>query len=461
MKFLNFCVWAILIAIINLHVVQYSYAVSNGSFVITPERKSYLRNIGLLKKFGLNDYCFIRPITSNLYGVVKKDLFIPYDSRKKSIGSRLVQKIQRSATIAATRCKNFLSSDSISTPLPTSVPTLISNEPSTNIQPTIPTPLSTPSYVPTAPSTAIPSLAKYEEQMITYGKSHCNNLDSSEKSFDEKLLSTYYDAEWVYYQIYDYTKDTSWLNCAKKAGEVYRDNYVIPANSNIPGYWNFTHGLVQDYLRTGDIVSKNTALELSQNAAFSRDSTPVEDTVDATYSREVAYAITSYLQNENLGQTRRARLSILVDQALGHLDQWFVLKTASYIRPFMVALTSQALIEYYEKTGDARVVPALERAADWMWDNVWINDAKAFRYTDRTTEYGSDEMDPAPDLNLLIVPLYGFLYHETGNIRHLNRGDEIFSGGVQGAWLGNGKQFDQNYRWSMKYIEWRTESPKF
>ena len=29
------------------------------------------------------------------------------------------------------------------------------------------------------------------------------------------------------------------------------------------------------------------------------------------------------------------------------------------------------------------------------------------------------------------------------------------SGGVEGAWLDQGKQFNQNYRWSIDYLKWR------
>ena len=53
--------------------------------------------------------------------------------------------------------------------------------------------------------------------------------------------------------------------------------------------------------------------------------------------------------------------------ALGHMDQWFVSRTAGYMQPFMVALTSETLIMYHHKTGDTRVLHTVRRAADYLW----------------------------------------------------------------------------------------------
>jgi hypothetical protein len=71
----------------------------------------------------------------------------------------------------------------------------------------------------------------------------------------------------------------------------------------------------------------------------------------------------SYLNAEALGEPRRARMTQLADQALAHIDQWFVKKSSRqpkgsdvpeatgqyYIQPFMVGLTTQALIQYWER----------------------------------------------------------------------------------------------------------------
>jgi hypothetical protein len=289
--------------------------------------------------------------------------------------------------------------------------------------------------------------------MKSFGLTTCQALKRGDASFDEALAATYYDAAWVFYQIGDYLGDPSWNDCAEAAEATYRDRYVLPNNGAIPGYWNFSRGLAEDFLRTGDERSRKAVVLLARNGAFARDSTRLEETVSSEMSRETAYAISAYLNAEEVGEPSRTRLTLLVDHALGHLDQWFQSGTAPYIRPFMVALTAQALIQYSERYEDERILPALVHAADVLWEKMWIPGVGAFMYTDRVVVSGGRE--PSPDLNLLIAPLYGWLYRKTGEDRFLERGDEIFAGGVRGAYLSNPKQFNQSYRWSFRYVEWR------
>lgn len=306
------------------------------------------------------------------------------------------------------------------------------------------------------PAGDIPMLADWERAMVDLGARHCQNLKNQSLNFDSLLAATYYDAEWVFYQIGDYTGDSKWYDCAQAAETIYNGFYVIPNNGHIPGYWNFTHGLSRDYLSTGDTQARNAAILLSQRAAFADDATPSESTVDHTLSREVAYAIMSYLNAEHLGAAHRPRTELLVNQALGHLDQWFVSRTAEYVRPFMFALTAHALISYDEQIGgNAKILPAIQRGADWLWDNTWLPGSRAFQYTDRSVSSGGTE--PAPDLNLLIAPVYAWLWHKTGEVRFRDRADQIFAGGVEAAYVQNPKQFNQNYRWSFDYIRWRSQ----
>jgi len=299
----------------------------------------------------------------------------------------------------------------------------------------------------------LPELGRWEAQMVLYGLPACRELERREATFDERLAATYYDAEWVFYQLADYTGDREFLRCAEAAERIYRDKYVEPNRGNIPGFWNFSRGLTEDFLRTGDEASKRAVLSLAHDAAFARDSTSPSETVPVDASREVAYAIMAYLNAEDVGAPPRARLSLLVDHAFGHLDQWFRGGRAPYVRPFMAALTAQALIQYDERYGDPRTLEALTTAADWLWEHTWLPDAEAFMYTDRVVPSGGQEA--SPDLNLLIAPLYGWLYHKTGEERFAERGDAIFAGGVRGAYLAKPKQFNQSYRWSIRYVEWR------
>jgi hypothetical protein len=375
-------------------------------------------------------------------------------------------------------------------PTPTTVPTVaptftptaaVTNTPASTRTPTS-TPTSTSSGTPSATATAtrtptatqtstptatpggsalyqrpIPQRALWESHMLSYGETHCQSQKNTSLTFDDRLANTYYDAQWVYYQIADYTNNPYWNTCAEAASAVYRDLYDVPNNGNVPGYWNFTHGLTQDYLRNNDTSSKAAEILLAQNASFARDSTQVSETANCLVSRETAYAIMAYLNAEDLGQPRRARLAQLVDQALGHIDQWFVSKTCDYVKSFMVGLTAHALMSYYDKTGDPRIIPALQTASQGLWNLNWDVVTQSFKYVDHFT--GTENADPAPDLNMLIAPMYGWLFHQTGNVTYLDQGDQIFAGGVLGAWLANAKQFNQNYRLSIQYVNWRTTPP--
>ena len=324
-----------------------------------------------------------------------------------------------------------------------------SNTPAPTATPLPPT--ATPGSQPTTqPQPPLPQLSKWESQMKSYGATHCAMLKNPGTPYDTALNGTYYDAQWVYEQIAEYTGDTTWYSCADAVEKVYRDKYVMASNGAIPGYWNFTHGILEDYIRTNDENSAKAVRLLATNAAYAPDTTPLSYTADAAYSREVAYTIEAYLDQEEMGNARRPKLTALVDQAFDHMDQWFGRKNAPYVRPFMVGLTAHALIRWYDKTGDARVLPAVQKAMDALWSQMWLPAAGAFKYTDRVVDSGGTEA--APDLNLLIVPSYGWLYKKTGDVKYRDQGDAIFVGGVNGAFMVNPKQFNQNYRWSFEYV---------
>lgn len=317
----------------------------------------------------------------------------------------------------------------------------------------------------------IPNLSDWQSNMIVYGQQLCNRLPTY-TGFDQwnnpnGLIETYYDAESVFYQIADFTGNPAWRQCAQYAEQIYRDRYVMNANNgnggNVPGYWNFSTGLTRDFQLTGDVNSKQAAILLSQNAAFARDNTPIEETASAITMREVSYAIISYLDAEDLGEPRRERLGHLVTQQLGHLDQVSTPNgfQTTCTNVFMAALATDALIRFYEKTNDPRIPPKLKILADRLWTSHWQPTSKSFKYYN----YGSPcqtniiSIDASPDLNLMIASLYGWLYHQSGNLTYLYRGDKIFAGGVTQSFLGNGKQFDQNYRGSFNYVRWRMETP--
>ncbi|WP_406695907.1 hypothetical protein V5E97_33420 [Singulisphaera sp. Ch08] len=302
----------------------------------------------------------------------------------------------------------------------------------------------------------IPQLARWWAEMIKFGKTHAAFLKDPKGPFDPLLGATYYDAQRVFLQIAEFSADRSWLVAADHAMTVYRDRYVMENHGKVPGYWVFPHGIAMHYRQTKDPKSREALVAMSQNAAFAPDFTPVDATRYAATSREVAYNIHNLMKAEEVGEPHRPRLTLLVDHALGHIDQWFISRTAPFVKPFMFGLTAEALIAYHAKTGDKRIPEAIRIGAEWIWNNTWVPKARAFKYLDRVVK---DEggPDPASDLNLLIAPAFAWLYKRTGELQYRDRADAIFAGGVEQAWLVGGKQFNQNYRWSFDYVLWRHE----
>jgi hypothetical protein len=122
--------------------------------------------------------------------------------------------------------------------------------------------------------------------------------------------------------------------------------------------------------------------------------------------------------------------------------------------PFMVGLTMEALINYYEKTGDVRIPTQIRLAADGLWSTAWVPASSSFYY-----ESAGDQTVGIADLNLLIAPAYAWLWQKTGAAKYLQSGDQVFAGGVLYANFWSGKQFSQNYRWSFDYVNWRSANP--
>jgi hypothetical protein len=333
--------------------------------------------------------------------------------------------------------------------------------------------------LPYAAASSVPQLTLWQSNMTTYGRTFCAELTDPNLTADQKLAATFYDSQRVFYNIRDYTGAISWDTCAQNAQAVYRDAYVVPNNGQVPGYWDFPHGLHQSYLRTSDAASKNAIVLLSRNASYGTSSVgSMNPMVRAALSREVSYNLMAYLLARAVGDPQNPIGEAYLELALGHIDQWFVSKTfraASgdgvppaavaqfYIQPFMVALTAEALIQYYEfQFHDTRIPAAVKLAMDWLWANGWDAPTQSFWYElygPAVGPYQKGSPTGAPDLNLLIAPAFAWLYKQTGDTTYRDRADAIFAGGVLQAWVsGDGKHFNQQYRWSFDYVKWRNPS---
>lgn len=319
-----------------------------------------------------------------------------------------------------------------------------------------------------------PLLDEWEDNMVRWGRHWGEYISRTDTTEQQKLNAVYYDASRVFYQISDYTGDKQpWTRYASTAEAIYIGQYARPNAFKTSGYWRFPHGIYLSWQREPTAENTKALIAIRDEPAFSDiDARDPEKWHWARYSREIAYAINAHVTALRAGLKGRHRaLSQYVDAALEHLEIWRTGRfldqdTDRHIRkPFMFGLTGEALIayqEYLREQGreDKRITPALRATADWFWRNMWVADADgrghgAFKYIDRKVE-GVGEGNPAPDLNLLIAPVYAWLYKETGDVSYRRQADAIFEGGVALACLKcSAKVFNQNYRSSFDYIDWR------
>ena len=310
---------------------------------------------------------------------------------------------------------------------------------------------------PEPPDATAPDKALWDEHMIEYGMHHGAYFATQpEPTNDAKLDHVYYDGARVYAQIAAYTgQPEPWHTYATQANAWFRD-YVIRSNGAVPGYYNFTHGLRLDWERTGDVVSKDTVVLLSKKAAYAGDSTNRTYVVHFNRSREVAYAITSYINAEALGEAKRTIRADWVTQSYAYIPQWMdpAQWGSEQVAPFMMAITAQALIEDWTETQDTRCLPALKELADWMWPLAWHDATSGLLYQFNPANGSGVSTTGAVDLNMLIAPWFSWLWVQTGEDQYREKFDQLLYG-HKDAYLDRSKQFNQNYWVAFNGMAWR------
>ncbi|HYF48008.1 MAG TPA: hypothetical protein VEJ63_01280 [Planctomycetota bacterium] len=303
----------------------------------------------------------------------------------------------------------------------------------------------------------IPELKLWEANMLKFGEHY---KDQKALGIVPEYGTYYYDGEWVYFQIYDYTKDPKWLPWSQSCEEVYR-THIFEEKGMLPGHRVHPHGLYEDFKRNKDEKSREALMLLAKHSHWAPGRPGNGGVKDFGACRENAYILMAMVLAEDLGE-KMPKIEHAVECGLFCLDE-FSTKKATWIMPFMAGLQAEALILYAEKkNAAARVLPVLSRFADWLWDECWVEKDQAFCY--RREEPNNPATKPTEgtcDLNLLIAHMYAWLYKQTGEPRFRDRGDKVFAGGVKNTWLDRpgGKIFSQNYRSSFNYVRWRREGP--
>lgn len=319
--------------------------------------------------------------------------------------------------------------------------------------------------LPPSNDSNVPSLDLYRTNALTYGKKHADYLARTNEPFDPQLDATYYDGIDVYLQL---LKQSRWFggtesfahigldNCLR----VYRDGYVFANKGGASAYYTFTRGLLNHFKATGDEKSKEAVRLLATRSAYAYDGVNTSGLEGFNYSREVAYTLQAFLDYALLFSERRPNTDQFIKFALGHLDQVVTesLVGTKHVEPFMVALTCRTLIrlDSSDLLGVVYPGPNIDDAMSWLWENTWNEEAKGFAYSwaKNPADLAGDGANPARDLNLLIAPIFAWLFKQTSEEIYKERCDLVWQGGVENAYLDRGKQFNQNYAWSLDALTW-------
>lgn len=299
----------------------------------------------------------------------------------------------------------------------------------------------------------LPSLAQYIARLEVYGAKTITLIGDKTQSYDYRLDATDYDAIRVFYQAIPLSSNVQWYVGINNAVDMYRDQYVVANKGGANGHYIFSRGLRLHYEATKDQKSADAIVSMSEHAAYAHVTGPIVDTVSATYARDVSFVLQCYIDRLSIDGVRRPNLDAYWLQAQDHLVQFLTKKV--HVEPFMVAINCEGLIYGIEQgtfgSDRKKIVEFVEEAAAMLMKDFYDEAAQAFRYTD-TPAIGPTT--PAPDLSLMIVPIFGWLFKETGEEKYRTQGDIIFNAGVRDAYLDRGKQFNENYRWSPDYLKW-------
>lgn len=335
---------------------------------------------------------------------------------------------------------------------------------------------------------AVPYTTEYWNNMVEWAGYLATWFDDNKKSNppyggDPALTQAYYDGQACAFKVQDHMGGSALAAWIQDEWEAYVPYYVEPAVGGVQGFRNFCEGPLEDVLRsTARSAQSKAAIQLIlDNSNFVRS----DNLSDDLLSRECAYALLSIIcgirANCTIDATVTARIPVLLNWCLDHINQWCVALTADYYRPFMGGITAHALTSYFTYiTADSRIVPALITLANYSFSTCWKaapgvwGQGLSFTYTDRTG-FNSEDANTQPDLNMLICPLWGFLWWRTGTQSWRDQGDLIFQGGISvyeegfyqsGSYLGTqgpsnpaGKQYDQQLIFGPKYLEWAVMDP--
>jgi len=320
--------------------------------------------------------------------------------------------------------------------------------------------------LPAYPLTNVPAVVATHD--AEYAQLHEKDWGRCAAAWDCGRTSGYDRAQMVY-ELWFRTANPLYWRRASLMVKDYVTRYAGPNNGGLPPWWTQPRSVALNYQLTGESKARVLARQMAEVHAFQTRPMPnwgqgwaIADGDD----RREARAMVAGLAATSVGAD--SPIVGLVTQFASYfspstMSQWIGLLPSSqkangcFCAPvysdgqknFMVGMLLTSLIRYYEEVNaDPRILPIVQRAADYMWENEWLLLDRGFKYvSNNRIENGAvaESSKAAPDLNAFTLPAYAWLYKQTRRQEYLDRYTIILSGLWRPMMATSGKHFDQGY----------------
>jgi hypothetical protein len=346
----------------------------------------------------------------------------------------------------------------------------------------------TPLQILTGPVTPLGS-TPYDTLQVAQAAIYAPGGSSGFPQFpNDNIGSNYYDLALSLYLLYKRTGDTKWLTGARTVAQAWaNDPLSLATTSGIPPRSYATLGLAVYYLDTGAAQAKTVVNSQAASGVrlFGTFDGINRDMREASYALMAMIASTLIGGDNHSADALKSLNSFLAGQKSDgrwqNIDNCAVygnppgctpsVPAGYYTLNYMMGLVMEALIMYDRAIGDARIVPALQAATNWLWTTQWVPVVPksspafgAFQYADIIS--GEVNTNPYANLSGLFVPASGYLYSKTRVASYATQGQTILDSmvtaagqpGVPGAGIYNVKQFTQDFRSSPRYLGFASSS---
>ena len=280
----------------------------------------------------------------------------------------------------------------------------------------------------------------------------------------------YYDRAAIYYVHWARGGPASDTARAREIAVNYRRDYLEHNNYGSSPHWAQLDGLALDWLVRGDSASRRAVLRTADALwPYAGGAFQYVDTVGGRFSWDVriqARVLLSQWLSERLdpGNTKwGARIDGLIPRVLAMQSADGAWRSPGQSCGESMNYMTGLLLDVLARMSDAgraspAITQAITRGATFLWTQ-WVPSAEAFQYLSGPCHRNAQGVDvgdvtPAPDLNGIILPAFGWLAAQTSDPMWRTRGDAIVAG-MRGAFLSGTKQFNESYTTSWRHLSFR------